>query len=255
MEMESYLSGLIQAFGVEIAIISQRISKPHSWGTLYWQFNDAWPGISWSSIDYYGRWKPLQFMAKRLYPNTAVFCQDGRVTVVNDNLHEVEVLVMIRVQDMRGKIMLNTTEVVKLKENEVKRLKDLKDFHSDSVVVYTEIVAGRNQEMWSTAFFVPFKDLKLDSSAKLFVKYFPEYNLIEVRTDKFIKNLYISSSEEYLKLSDNYFDMVAEKVYKIKVLPAQSGKTAPQLSALRGKLVFRSYVQIHGEERLEVVEE
>jgi beta-mannosidase len=72
-EMEAYLSGLIQAYGVEVAIKAQRTAKPRCYGTLYWQLNDAWPAISWSSIDYFGRWKPLQYMAKRLYPTVAIF--------------------------------------------------------------------------------------------------------------------------------------------------------------------------------------
>ena len=112
--MEAHLSGLIQAYGVEIAIVSQRIAKPRSWGTLYWQFNDAWPGISWSSIDYYGRWKPLQFMAKRSYPNVAIFCQDGRIYLVNDNLYEVSASIIIKIQQFNGNVVFNRSENVKL---------------------------------------------------------------------------------------------------------------------------------------------
>ena len=40
-ELEAYQSGLLQAFAVEIAIKHQRASKPRSFGTLYWQLNDA----------------------------------------------------------------------------------------------------------------------------------------------------------------------------------------------------------------------
>jgi beta-mannosidase len=73
--------------GIEIAIKAQRTSKPKSYGTLYWQFNDAWPAISWAAIDYYGRWKPLQFMAKRSFTNIAVFTQtNGSIIAINDNL-------------------------------------------------------------------------------------------------------------------------------------------------------------------------
>jgi beta-mannosidase len=75
-EMEVYQSGLLQAYAIEIAIKAQRIAKPKSFGTLYWQMNDAWPAVSWSSIDYFGRWKPLQYMAKRLYADVAIFTQD-----------------------------------------------------------------------------------------------------------------------------------------------------------------------------------
>lgn len=87
---------MIQAFGIEIAIRAQRASKPKSYGTLYWQFNDAWPAISWSSIDYNGRWKPLQYMAKRLYPNIAIFClRNYKIFVVNDNLYDVETVIKV----------------------------------------------------------------------------------------------------------------------------------------------------------------
>ena len=70
-----------------MAIKAQRSAKPFSYGTLYWQLNDAWPGITWSSIDYFGRWKPLQFMAKRLYADIAIFANEGKITVVSDELY------------------------------------------------------------------------------------------------------------------------------------------------------------------------
>ena len=91
-EMEAYLSGVLQAYAIEIAIIAQRLAKPKSSGTLYWQMNDAWPGISWSSIDYYGRWKALQYAAKRLYPNIATFFElkTNNVFAINDNLYRIQ---------------------------------------------------------------------------------------------------------------------------------------------------------------------
>jgi beta-mannosidase len=72
-------------------------------GTLYWQFNDAWPAISWSSIDYFGRWKPLQYMAKRLYPDISiVYTGMNGVTVINDKLYPVEAKVLIQVVTFSG---------------------------------------------------------------------------------------------------------------------------------------------------------
>jgi beta-mannosidase len=36
-------------------------------GTLYWQLNDCWPVASWSSVDYFHRWKALHYMARRFF--------------------------------------------------------------------------------------------------------------------------------------------------------------------------------------------
>lgn len=102
---------------MEIAIKHQRAFKPKSYGTLYWQFNDAWPAISWSSIDYFGRWKPLQYMAKRLYPDLAVFYVNGNVVAVNDNLYGVSALVLIKVQNFNGAVEFNKTVEISLGPN------------------------------------------------------------------------------------------------------------------------------------------
>jgi len=64
--------------------------------------NDAWPGISWSSIDYFGRWKPLQFMAKRLYPDVAIYTLNNKVHVVSDKLYNVTAMATIQVVSFSG---------------------------------------------------------------------------------------------------------------------------------------------------------
>ena len=78
-----YLSQIMQAEGIELAALHHRASRPRTMGSLYWQLNDVWPGASWSSIDWYGRWKALQFHARRFYADIAVAAlrKDGRTTV------------------------------------------------------------------------------------------------------------------------------------------------------------------------------
>lgn len=48
----NYLSQLLQARAMQVAIEAHRRAMPYNMGSLYWQINDCWPVVSWSSIDY-----------------------------------------------------------------------------------------------------------------------------------------------------------------------------------------------------------
>lgn len=64
-----YVSQVSQAEAMRHGIEHLRRNRGISMGTLYWQLNDNWPVASWSSIDYYGRWKALHYVARRVYHN------------------------------------------------------------------------------------------------------------------------------------------------------------------------------------------
>lgn len=68
----SYVSQLAQARGVGLALEAHRRSWPHTGGTLYWQFNDTWPVVSWSSVDAFGRPKALYYAARRIFGPVSV---------------------------------------------------------------------------------------------------------------------------------------------------------------------------------------
>ncbi|MFW5863990.1 MAG: beta-mannosidase [bacterium] len=61
------LSQLQQALAMQMGVEHWRRIMPTCMGTLYWQLNDCWPVTSWSSIDYFGNWKALQYFARRFY--------------------------------------------------------------------------------------------------------------------------------------------------------------------------------------------
>ncbi|MCR4829500.1 MAG: hypothetical protein K5864_08565 [Bacteroidales bacterium] len=67
LEDYCYLSQILQAWGVGYGIWQHLKQQPHCMGTLYWQLNDCWPVASWSSIDYYGNWKALQYRVRDLF--------------------------------------------------------------------------------------------------------------------------------------------------------------------------------------------
>ncbi|RPD82731.1 glycoside hydrolase [Lentinus tigrinus ALCF2SS1-7] len=42
-------------------------------GALVWQLNDIWQGVSWSSIEYSGRWKVLQYGMTNIYSPVVIY--------------------------------------------------------------------------------------------------------------------------------------------------------------------------------------
>ena len=73
-----YLSQLMQADAVRCAIDHLRRNRGRCMGALYWQINDCWPGVSWSGIDYDGRWKALHYAAREFYaPQTVILTEDA----------------------------------------------------------------------------------------------------------------------------------------------------------------------------------
>ncbi len=81
---ELLLSQFQQAMAIQTAVDAWRSEQPRCMGTLFWQLNDNWPVASWSSIEYGGKWKPLQYLARRFYaPVHVTLAPDGAVSVIN----------------------------------------------------------------------------------------------------------------------------------------------------------------------------
>ena len=94
--LEDYVdfTQITQAEGLKFGIEHFRRRTPHCSGSLIWQYNDCWPGISWSLIDFHGLAKASYFYVARAYaPVMASFkavADDGvELWIVNDTLNPV----------------------------------------------------------------------------------------------------------------------------------------------------------------------
>ena len=115
-----HLSQLSQAYGMEIAIEAHRTAKPYNMGTLYWQFNDAWPVTSWSSIDYYGNPKVFQERLKTLYAPVLLSLdkKDYGVFVTSDLLRNIDGTLTVTVHDLEDQPLFEQKMEVELDANE-----------------------------------------------------------------------------------------------------------------------------------------
>lgn len=92
-----YLSQLQAAEIMRYSVEHFRRDNEYCRGIILWQLNDCWPVVSWSGIDYYGRWKALQYYIRRFYKAVLIsVCQeDSRVEFwcSNETLQKAEGLV------------------------------------------------------------------------------------------------------------------------------------------------------------------
>ncbi len=101
-----YISQVQQAMAIQTAVDYWRSRRPHSMGALYWQLNDVWPVVSWSSLEYDGRWKLLHFAARRFFEPVRVvaYVKDEHFVCVaiNDTDAAISGDVTIRFLDWAG---------------------------------------------------------------------------------------------------------------------------------------------------------
>ncbi|KQM76093.1 beta-mannosidase [Sphingomonas sp. Leaf22] len=114
-----YLSQVMQADGIQLGALHHRACRPVTSGTLYWQLNDVWPGASWSSIDYYGRWKALHFAARRFFAPLAISAArkaDGptEVALISDATRPVTARWRVRTIDADGRVASQFERAVQL---------------------------------------------------------------------------------------------------------------------------------------------
>ena len=113
-----YLSQVMQAEGIGLAARHHRASRPYTMGSLYWQLNDVWPGASWSGIDWFGRWKALQFHARRFFApvTVAALRKEGQTTVsiVSDRTTPRGGMLRLRVMTLQGRVLRDETRRVEI---------------------------------------------------------------------------------------------------------------------------------------------
>ncbi|MFC1791004.1 glycoside hydrolase family 2 protein, partial [Gemmatimonadota bacterium] len=116
-----YVSQLLQARGMRTAFEAHRRAMPRTMGTLYWQLNDTWPVVSWSGLDYFGRWKALHYAAREAFAPflvSAVLEGDSvEVWGISDHLEPIEGTLHLEILDFAGTSLWQVPVPVSLSAN------------------------------------------------------------------------------------------------------------------------------------------
>ena len=216
-----YVSQLLQARGMKIAIEAHRRAKSYCMGTLYWQFNDCWPVSSWSSLDYYGNWKAFHYQAKRSFENLLFSIEEGndsyRIYIVNDDLKQYSGELVIDLIDFNGTKLWNKKIIFIASENSSKihfeiPKKDFLAFNLKQAVL--SVSFPPLEQIYTRHYFFKPKDLQI-TKPNIQIKNIDEVT-IEISTDVLAKDVFLSSENDTF-FEDNYFDLLPKEKRIVKL--------------------------------------
>jgi len=222
-----YVSQVLQAEGIRIGAEHLRRIMPHNMGSLYWQIDDCWPVASWSSIDYFGRWKALQYYSRRFYSDLLVSptVQKGylKMFIVSDRPKAVPAKLRVTLMNFDGATLKSFDQDVDVAPLTSRSYFDLRveellgGTDGKNAVVYAELLVNGKVVSSHDYFFAPFKDLTFSKPA-ITSEVTPTRGgfSIKLTTDKFAKAVYLSVPEHDGFFSDNYFNLAPGREIRVE---------------------------------------
>jgi beta-mannosidase len=214
-----YVSQVLQAEGIKIGAEHLRRIMPHNMGSLFWQIDDCWPVASWSSIDYTGQWKALQYYARRFYNDILVSPheENGNLNfyIVSDRLQPADAQLQVSLLDFEGHelwkrqadvevVALNSKSYFSIPIDQLLSGKDPK-----TVFLFAELMVGGKPVSSNEHFFQPNKNLLLARpKINADVVRMPSGFRITLSSDKLARAVYLSAPSYAGFFVDNYFDLI-----------------------------------------------
>lgn len=235
-----YLSQVQQAEIIKIGAEHLRRQRPRTMGSLYWQLNDCWPVASWSSIDYYGRWKALHYYARRFYDDVLIspLLHDDQVDVyvVSDKLQPLSGTIRIRLMDFSGSVLFDQSKDIQIRAQssatyltiEKNALAAKGNLRQSFLVV--DLMVGTERLSRNLLFFDVTHNLELPVAPAIETDLRKDANGydISLRSAKLARNVYVSFGDLDAQTSDNYFDLLPGEEVKIRV---KSSATIEEIKA------------------------
>lgn len=213
-----YVSQVLQAEGIRIGAEHLRRIMPHNMGSLYWQINDCWPVASWSSIDYFGRWKALQYYARRFYSDLLISPTAQKeylkLYVVSDRTRPIPAQIRVTLMNFDGTIVktfvrdVNVAPLTSRSYFDLRIAELMEGTDVKNAVVYCELLVNGKVVSSHDFFFASFKELAFSRpTITSAVTRLGGGFKIKLSSDKFAKAVYLSVADHDGFFSDNYFNL------------------------------------------------
>ena len=249
-----YTSQLLQGEAIKYGVEHWRRNRGISMGSIYWQLNDCWPVASWSSIDYFGRWKALHYFAKRFYAPVLLSIKEegtgAELHVTNETRESVAATVVWKLRSNDGEVLKSgqvTQDIEPLTADKLESLSFADVLVGDQKrETYLEAVLqldGKVDSSTTVLFTQPKHFTFLDPTLECDVKEEADQFVVTVTADAFAKYVALDLKTADCKFSDNYFD-VSPGTPKTVTVSKDSLTEALDLNAFRDQLKQRSLYDI-----------
>mgnify|MGYP002639465593 CR=1 FL=1 len=225
-----YISQLLQAYGMDLAFRAQRLAKPRCMGTLYWQLNDCWPVLSWSSIDYFKQKKATHYIAQEDFATFMIqsAIKDNRLisNIVSDSLETITANLEVAILSFKGDTIKRVIQDVEIAANQVVNFDlskiQIRQFHPGKSFMHSKITFDGKLLAEHIDFFGKPKDLQ-----------FPKANLVleEVGENEFLVSsspavfhykVYLST-QEFGNFEPNFFHLLPGEEKLVRFVPNGKG--------------------------------
>lgn len=231
-----YASQLLQGDAIRYGVEHFRRNRGRCMGAIYWQLNDCWPVVSWSSIDYCGRMKALHYYAKRFFAPILLSCEEEgmmnteanmnrehfefpksiRLNVSNETVSDADLTVRWALRDPMANILESGEENVTvpalsslwLQKKEFPNADIFSHYVSYELLRDGQVISGGTVNFSYPKYF-RYADPQLTCRV--------EGDELVISAAAYAKSVEVQNAAEDLLLSDNYFDLNAGEK-RVKVL-------------------------------------
>ncbi|MDD4158596.1 MAG: glycoside hydrolase family 2 protein [Proteiniphilum sp.] len=216
-----YVGLVMQGNGMEESVEAMRRGRPYCMGALYWQINDDWPVVSWSSIDSYDNWKAQHYRMRDVFAPLALgiaFKEDRlQFYTMSDYLQEKENLLLTvqlidfttgKQREIKEKVRAraNSSNIVKtiaassLLNEADKASKMIHAFLSDSK---GNVIASKDYFFyWPNKLNLP--ETKIDTK----VRYADGQYTVTLSSPRLAKDVFVEIPVQGARFSDNFIDLL-----------------------------------------------
>jgi len=246
-----WLSQIQQGLAIKYAVEHWRRNMERCRGALYWQLNDCWPVASWASIDYYGRWKALHYMAKKFYsPLLLSVLEDCdnhtmQLHVSSDLQEDNKGVIEWKACNADGEELESGRIHVDIQAGQNIQCAPL-DFaqhaNADSFMFFARLLVDDKEVSDNFASFVRPKHIELHRPIiDCDVTEVPDGYLVKLKSDKPALWVWLEVEGDDLPISDNYFCMTSGMEKTLKVCPGSITGKDELVGRIRINSIYDTY--------------